>query len=222
MKQEHWLDFEGFDEKSDRYYFYRRAVLLYDFLKGLKKDASILDFGCGTGNFTKFIREKGYRNVVGTDISKILLESAKAKGNNVFLAKGEKIPVKSESFDAIILTDVIEHLPDLNKSFGELWRVLKKNGRVFITYPNPFWVPVLNLFGFVGIKCDSRDNMARIKKIRRFCRGRFKFRKFEGHMLFSKLPKGILGLLEKIEKRMPAGFMRAFGLMREIVLEKEA
>jgi ubiquinone/menaquinone biosynthesis C-methylase UbiE len=46
-----------------------------------------------------------------------------------------KIPVESESFDAVLCTEVLEHVPNPVAAIDEMARLLKKNGTIIITAP---------------------------------------------------------------------------------------
>ena len=45
------------------------------------------------------------------------------------------IPVSDDSFDVIICTEVLEHVPEPIKVIKEFSRILRKNGKMFITAP---------------------------------------------------------------------------------------
>ena len=47
----------------------------------------------------------------------------------------EKIPVKDNSFDIIICTEVLEHVPNPIGALKEMARILKKGGKLLITTP---------------------------------------------------------------------------------------
>lgn len=48
----------------------------------------------------------------------------------------QTIPLKSNSFDYVICSEVIEYIPYLEKSLLEMNRILKQNGKLIITFPN--------------------------------------------------------------------------------------
>lgn len=74
----------------------------------------------------------------------------------------EKIPVKKESFDYIICTQVLEHVPSPDKVFKEFARILRPNGKLLLTAPQcvgEHQVPY-NFFNFIryGLKKLAEDN----------------------------------------------------------------
>ncbi|MBN1263814.1 MAG: methyltransferase domain-containing protein [Candidatus Pacebacteria bacterium] len=96
----------------------------------------ILDLGCGDGNVSQLYLKKG--EVYGLDISSEALKQAKKRG--IKTRQGDlnqsKLPYSSNFFQAVILTDVLEHLIDPVKTLKETRRVLKKGGRLILTVPN--------------------------------------------------------------------------------------
>jgi ubiquinone/menaquinone biosynthesis C-methylase UbiE len=92
-----------------------------------------LDIGCGTGNYTCALADKGL-NFIGVEPSEKMLNEAKSKKQNVQWMKGnaEQIPVEDKTFDGIIATLTIHHWTDIKLAFTELNRVLKDNGRIVI------------------------------------------------------------------------------------------
>lgn len=98
-----------------------------------------LEIGAGTGFFTLNLKLAG---VIGdatvTDISPGMVEVAKrnAAGLGFALdgqaADAEELPFDDNSFDLVVGHAVIHHIPDVDKAFGEIFRVLKPGGRVVI------------------------------------------------------------------------------------------
>lgn len=90
----------------------------------LKKEDKILEIGCGNGiNFIK-LKNLGY-NIIGIDISKEAIASIKE--NNVFVCDAEKLNFKDNCFDVVYSFNTL-HFTDINKSFSEIYKVLKTSG----------------------------------------------------------------------------------------------
>lgn len=87
-----------------------------------------------------------------------------------------QIPFPSQSFDLIIIQDVIEHLTDVNNFYSEVKRVLKKNGVIYLSTPNKH--SIFNFFSdpHFGLPIVSILNRASIKKyfIKYFRNGDYK------------------------------------------------
>jgi SAM-dependent methyltransferase len=99
-----------------------------------------LDVGCQRGGLIDQITEETGLSWMGID--PILEESSTtAKGAPIGPGRSDDIPYPDAYFDAAILANVFEHiLPDARqKSFDEMWRVLKPGGIVAGQIPNPYF-----------------------------------------------------------------------------------
>jgi len=103
-----------------------------------KTDKLYLDIGCGTGNYTITLANKGF-NFIGVEPSEIMLNEAKSRHQDINWLKGtaEQIPAGDKSFDGIIATLTIHHWTDLKKAFIEINRVLSDNGRLVLFTSTP-------------------------------------------------------------------------------------
>ena len=106
-------------------------------LKVLKTNHKILEIGCGAGSMTAYLAKKGYQ-IIGTDLSKDMIDYAKKTHPAVEFKKmsGDKLNFKNESFDIVLSFDLVEHIPDVEKHFKEVNRVLKKDGKYIFVTPN--------------------------------------------------------------------------------------
>ncbi|MCL5950540.1 MAG: class I SAM-dependent methyltransferase [Chloroflexi bacterium] len=103
--------------------------------------ARILDVGCGIGTYLEKFR--GLTALpFGVDIDPDKLDRAgKEKGlKTLALAASEFLPFPSESFDAVLLHEVIEHVTDDGRTVREAHRVAKFGGLVLVFAPNR-WYP---------------------------------------------------------------------------------
>lgn len=96
--------------------------------------SSILDLGCGTGNDTLYLVERGFK-VISCDYSEVALEKIKKvipKAETCLLDISKKLPFKNESFDIIIADLSLHYFDDkTTKSImGEIKRVLKPDGHL--------------------------------------------------------------------------------------------
>lgn len=100
------------------------------------KKAHIVDVGCGCGNVLSKLQSWGYKNAAGIDVSTTALEFCREMGlKNVFLSQENKLPFKNESIDVAVCLDVLEHIKNDSGYLGELWRILKPNGRIIMMVP---------------------------------------------------------------------------------------
>lgn len=93
--------------------------------KKLKEGSKVLDAGAGPCPYKKFFSHCNYESTDYIDPNKIL----------DFTCKLDDIPKKSESYDAIVCTEVLEHVEYPQKVMNEFHRILKKNGKLFLTVP---------------------------------------------------------------------------------------
>ena len=110
----------------------KTAELLVELLSPVS-DASVLDIGCGTGNFLLELNGLS-KQLVGLDISAGMLAQAKSKIRNTMLIRGDVLvmPFCEEAFGAAYCIQVLHHIPDKNRFMSEVYRVLKREGRFVI------------------------------------------------------------------------------------------
>ncbi len=101
------------------------------------RNKKILEIGCGDGGVVQYL--KGENEVYAADISKNAVKFLREKGIKAFLVdvSKEKLPFGDSSFDAVIALEVFEHLKSPQSAAEEIQRVLRKNGRLIISTPNP-------------------------------------------------------------------------------------
>ena len=110
--------------------FYRR-IFLYPILR-LITGPHFLDVGCGKGIMLNY----GNKKSVGIDINEFNINYLKAKGKNVaIISKDGNFPLKDKSFPVIICDQVLEHIEDPYKLLSEIYRVIKKDGKLVIGVP---------------------------------------------------------------------------------------
>lgn len=97
-----------------------------------------LDIGCGTGNYTIALANKGL-SFTGVEPSEEMLTEARKRSEKITWLHGnaEQIPAKDNYFDGVIATLTIHHWDNLLKSFKELARVIKPGGGVVIFTADP-------------------------------------------------------------------------------------
>jgi 2-polyprenyl-3-methyl-5-hydroxy-6-metoxy-1,4-benzoquinol methylase len=96
----------------------------------------VLDHGCGDGVLTAMLARRGAR-VLGLDNSEVALRYAlkRTVGLDTHYQAGGvyDLPYRSEAFDCVVSTQVIEHIAEPGRLLGEIRRVLKTGGRAVIT-----------------------------------------------------------------------------------------
>jgi ubiquinone/menaquinone biosynthesis C-methylase UbiE len=117
--------------------------------------SSVLEIGCGTGDLLNSLAPS---RGVGLDISPAMTEIASRKYPHLFFLAGdaENLPL-NETFDYVILSDVLGYIPDVQKAFAELRKVTGPGTRVIVTYFNYLWEPVLRWGAWAGLKMPQQE-----------------------------------------------------------------
>ena len=130
--------------RQQQYFTATMAPGLVSFLKKKRLlEGNVLDYGCGTGNLLEQMLNQSDADFYGLDFSTESIEEARKrtvnKSNLKELVLIDKLPApfKDEQFNFITVIETIEHLNDevLHETMGELFRILKRNGKIFITTP---------------------------------------------------------------------------------------
>ena len=121
----------------DRVYKISRSFTLkwkYSLIQNhsLKPPSSVLDFGCGTGDFLQFCNSK-HLHIEGVEPSSVARSEATRKTGKSIHPDATSL---TEQFDVITLWHVLEHIPELNQTLEQLKNRLAKNGTMFIAVPN--------------------------------------------------------------------------------------
>lgn len=102
-----------------------------------KTQCKILDVGCGLGYLTYSLRKDNY-HAIGVDISEKAIAEAKNRFGDYYRKMDvfEEPFAESETFDVIILTEVIEHTDKPIDFVSQLLKYLNDNGKIIVTTPN--------------------------------------------------------------------------------------
>jgi SAM-dependent methyltransferase len=107
----------------------------------------VLDFGCGWGGETLWLASR-VRSVCGVDVNRRAIEQAKAavRASNAANCRCEwsadgRLPFADASFDAVLSTNVFEHVMDLDLAFREIQRVLRPGGSLLTRFGPLFYSP---------------------------------------------------------------------------------
>ncbi|WP_326584690.1 class I SAM-dependent methyltransferase [Streptomyces sp. NBC_00481] len=108
---------------------------------GLRAGDRVLDAGCGTGRALEPLRAAvGPSGVVlGADLTPAMLEAAVRAGRDrdgqLLLADVARLPLRTESLDAVFAAGLVAHLPDPTANLRELARVVRPGGTLALFHP---------------------------------------------------------------------------------------
>jgi len=140
MKSERFYKEYNEEYYKERYYPKHHIIKYIKFLLKQKENIRWLDVGCGQGYLVRECLKEGI-DCYGIDISEYAVKNAVVKDKVVYGSITD-IPFEDNSFDVISAFDVIEHIhpKDTEKAFSEIYRVLKKDGFLILTMPNPCYI----------------------------------------------------------------------------------
>jgi 2-polyprenyl-3-methyl-5-hydroxy-6-metoxy-1,4-benzoquinol methylase len=95
----------------------------------------LLDVGCGSGRSMTRLAELGWR-VQGIDFDPKAVEAARNQGLDVRLGTLEEQDFEDETFDAVVMSHVIEHVPHPRALLENCKRILKPGGHFVSVTPN--------------------------------------------------------------------------------------
>lgn len=140
-----------FDKKADSYDNFRGSGILGKYVElgreavlrelDINRGETILDVGCGTGNYTCLFKSMG-ADAFGVDISSKMIESLKKKG-----VDGAVVDIQdfylNKKFGKILCAGVLEFVDDAESSVKNIIKFLLADGKLVVLYPTNYF------FGYV-------------------------------------------------------------------------
>lgn len=138
--------------------FARRARILLGWL-GTPGGQRVLDCGCGRGFYLELLRAAGHRPAAGVDLELALLPQARRRAGKPALVANAtlaSLPFADGAFDAVLVSEVLEHVADDSAALREAVRVLRPGGVVLLSVPHadfPFaWDPLNKMLARFGTR----------------------------------------------------------------------
>ncbi len=127
--------------RSDRDGTNQRILNIIEILEEVPMDSlsTFLDIGMGNGQVTKWLSKKGKKCTgTGLELESYALITKELKENydiDTFECGIESMPFPDKSFDAILMSHILEHCVNPGRALDEARRVLKDDGKLFIFMP---------------------------------------------------------------------------------------
>ena len=130
--------------------FKKRVQTIFEWVEP-QDGQTILDCACGRGFYLNMVRYASGARLVGLELEREIITKAQRNVGHlpdITLTQGNiyRLPFPDSYFDAVILSEILEHVDDDVAGLREVYRVLKPGGVVAITVPNanyPFlWDPI--------------------------------------------------------------------------------
>ncbi len=128
------FNYLGFFFKHFGSFIYPKKVVeeLCTFIEPLAEQSSVLDIGSGTGMMSEFAYKCNPNlKLVAVDPSPGMVKYA-PDYLETHIGTAESLPFENDSFDLVMMGEALHHFSDVEVALGEVKRVLKKKGRLFI------------------------------------------------------------------------------------------
>ncbi len=137
------------DKWKKRNSYYHKTLTKY-FRFVVPEGKRVVEFGCGTGDLLNALNPS---HGVGIDISGKMLSIAKKKHPHLIFIEADVHEISiDESFDYIVISDLLSSLWDIQLFFNRMKSCIHENTRIIISNYNYTWEPVLRLAELLGLK----------------------------------------------------------------------
>lgn len=195
-------------EENPAYQIYDR--LRIDYIRQMLSNhwGRVLIIGCG-GRQDANIFDKG---VYAFDLSWYAVSKIKKTNFLKFVGNSLDIPLPNNSFDVIICSEVLEHIPNVDRAVREIYRIIKPSGTLIVSSPN--WHSLFGLVRWIAEKILNKpihssgqiyDDWKTLKKYTNELSPYFKVEKIRGvwylpplHYREKGFPKSLMNLIYKV------------------------
>ena len=134
-------------------YYYEDQERYYRFL--VPEGHSILELGCADGDLLHALRP---RRGVGIDFSGEMIKAACARYPDLDFRRADMEELKAwgETFDFIIMADVVGHLQDIEETFRGVRAFCQPDTRLIVSYYSFLWEPALQFGELMGLKMPQQ------------------------------------------------------------------
>ena len=143
-------DRSAFGEAGTRWVSDRELRIVSSAISHLPEGAKVLDAGAGNGRFSQLLAERHRLHVTALDLVPEMLQTVHARvpsAQTVLARLGEPLPLRTQSFDAVVSIRVLKWVPAWQDAMHDLARVLKPGGTIVVEITNRH---SLARFGYIG------------------------------------------------------------------------
>lgn len=161
-----FLSYNPFPNPLTLGFFYREKMRAIHRISPAQSFQNILEVGGGQSGLTALLFPQA--QVTNIDLNPNYAQASCNQQERVRFVCGDAtaLPFENESFDAVTMFDLLEHVPDDCKAISEALRVLRPGGFILISTPNENWR--FPYYGFMKSICpDEADVMAQWGHVRR-------------------------------------------------------
>ncbi|HVZ73332.1 MAG TPA: class I SAM-dependent methyltransferase [Polyangia bacterium] len=125
--------------EAERHHGYHRLIdeLELELVRKYGAGKDVFEAGCGTGLLLKEAATFA-RTAVGLDLSRGMLEPARARGLRVVQGSLTDVPLPDASFDLVYSMKVLAHVPPIERAVAELARLVRPGGHLLLEFYNPW------------------------------------------------------------------------------------
>lgn len=124
--------------EENHWWFVARREMFKKYISSLNlnKDAKILDVGSSSGTNLRLLKDMGFVNYNGFDMSELSKNFCESKGlGEVIIGDITNSKLESDQYDLVLATDILEHIDDDVLALSEVERILKPSGVLIVTVP---------------------------------------------------------------------------------------
>ena len=135
--------------KARNRYYHARIQRLVGYV--IPTESNVLEIGCSTGDLLASLQPS---QGIGVDYAPNVVEMAKQKHPDLtFLAlDAESDSIPAENYDYVVMSDLLGTLWDIQKTIGNVGKVMTERSKLIITSHNYWWEPILRVVEFLGLK----------------------------------------------------------------------
>src|SRR3954468_1151963 len=137
--------------RSSRRYYHRLLQNFFGFL--VPPQSRVLEVGCATGDLLASVKPS---RGVGVDFSPSIIEHAKQSHPDLEFSVAEATEYQNdEKFDYILLSDLVNDVPDVQNLFERVQRNAFQHTRLVLNFYNTLWRPILAAAEKLGFKSPT-------------------------------------------------------------------